>query len=489
MSDRIPDEASVLDDTHEIEASQEDFASLLQDSEFAIEARIDRDAKVQGTVVSLGQEWVFLDIGAKSEGHIAREELLDDERNLTVRVGDRVTAYVVAVRPGDILLSVKMTTAASEEAIRGAFRSGVPVEGLVQGERKGGYTVTVFGKPAFCPYSQIDLPPAGPPEQYVDQRLTFRITEYSERGRNIVLSRRDILEEERLKRREELKKTLRTGDVVRGMVQKLAPFGAFVDLGGVEGLIPMSELAWYRVAEAADVVSPGQEVSVRILDIDWSKDRVSLSLRQTQENPWESVAQRFVAESKVTGTVTKLMQYGAFVELEPGVEGLIHVSNLGTGRRISHPKEVLSEGDVVEVRVLSIDPAGRRIGLELSLTGKAGTEGSIELREGDVVVGTVDSVKDYGVFLSLPGGRSGLLHVSEIADSESGGDLRRRFAPGSTVEVVVSAMDPESKKVSLSTKRLSKRIEESQFRAYADEATSRGSFGTLGDLLKDKLKK
>lgn len=488
MADSIPDEASADNELHEIEASQEDFAALLQGSEFAIEARIHRDAKVQGTVVSLGQEWVFVDIGAKSEGHIARQELVDEEHNLTVKVGDKLTAYVVAVHPGDILLSVKMTTAASEEAIRGAFQSGVPVEGLVQGERKGGYTVTVFGKTAFCPYSQIDIPPAGLPEHYVDKRFAFRITEYSDRGRNIVLSRRDILEEERLKRREELKKTLQTGDVVSGTVQNLAPFGAFVDLGGVEGLIPMSELAWYRVGDASDAVSPGQEVSVRILDIDWDKDRVSLSLKQTLEDPWKSVAQRFVAESKATGTVTKLMQYGAFVQLEPGVEGLIHISNLGAGRRISHPREVLSEGDSVEVRVLSVDPAGRRIGLELSFTGAAGAEGP-PLTEGDVVAGTVDSVKDYGVFLSLPGGKSGLLHVSEIADSKSGGDLRHRFAPGSMVEVEVLAIDPDSKKISLSTKRLSQKAEESHFQAYASAGASRGSFGTLGDLLKDRLKK
>jgi len=334
-----------------------------------------------------------------------------------------------------------------------------------------------------------NLPPAGLPDNYVDKRFTFRIMEYSDRGRNIVLSRRDILEEERLKRREELKKTLQTGDVVRGAVQKLAPFGAFVDLGGVEGLIPLSELAWYRVADASDVVSPGQEVSVRILDIDWDKNRVSLSLKQTLDDPWKSVAQRFVAESRTTGTVTKLMQYGAFVELEPGVEGLIHISNLGAGRRINHPGEVLSEGEAVEVRVLSVDPAGRRIGLELSFTGPAGEEGPPELREGDVVAGAVDSVKDYGVFLSLPGGKSGLLHVSEIADSKSGGDLRHRFAPGSIVEVEVLAIDPESKKISLSTKRLSKKAEESHFQAYASAGASRGSFGTLGDLLKDKFKK
>lgn len=484
MDNHIFDENGV----GETEGNEEDFAALLQSSEVPREAQIRRDAKVEGTIVSVSQDWVFVDIGGKSEGAVASEELLDHEGNTTVKVGDRLSAYVVSARPGEILLSVKMTSAASEEAVRGAFQSGVPVEGLVQAERKGGYTVAVFGKPAFCPHSQIDLPPAAAPENYVGKRFTFRIVEYSERGRNIVLSRREILEEERLKKREDLKRTLKPGDVVTGTVQKTAPFGAFVELGGVDGLIPMSELAWYRVGEAADVVSPGQQVSVRVLDLDWDNNRISLSLKQAGEDPWASAVSRFPEQSIVSGTVTKLMQYGAFVELEPGIEGLIHVSNLGTGRRISHPREVVSVGDSVDVRVLSVDSSARRIGLEL-LSSEAEEESAPELDEGQVVSGIVDSVKDYGVFVSLPGGRSGLLHLSEIAGVKAGGDLRQQFTPGGTVEVEVIGIDRESKKISLSTKRLSRKLEDSHFKSYSESATQRSSFGTLGDLLKDKLSK
>lgn len=483
MDNHIFDENGV----RETEGNEEDFAALLQSSEVPREAQIRRDAKVEGTVVSVSQDWIFVDIGGKSEGAIARDELLDHEGNTAVKVGDKLSAYVVSARPGEIHLSVKMTSAASEEAVRGAFQSGVPVEGLVQAERKGGYTVAVFGKPAFCPHSQIDLPPAAAPENYVGKRFTFRIVEYSDRGRNIVISRREILEEERLKKREDLKRTLKPGDVVTGTVQKTAPFGAFVELGGVDGLIPMSELAWYRVSDAADVVSPGQQVSVRVLDLDWANNRISLSLKQTGEDPWVSAVSRFPEQSIVSGTVTKLMQYGAFVELEPGIEGLIHVSNLGTGRRISHPRELVSVGDSVHVRVLSVDSSARRIGLEL-LSSEA-EEGAPELNEGQVVSGVVDSVKDYGVFVSLPGGKSGLLHLSEIAGAKAGGDLRQRFAPGGTIDVEIIAIDPESKKISLSTKRLSRKIEDSHFKSYSESATQRSSFGTLGDLLKDKLSK
>ncbi|MGO9570342.1 MAG: S1 RNA-binding domain-containing protein [Desulfomonilaceae bacterium] len=488
MADREPDQIRDNEPQQEAEEPQEDFASLFEASERSQDMRIHSDTKVEGAIVSIGEEWVFVDIGAKSEGTIAREELLDDKGEFQAKVGDPVTAYVVSTREGEILLSRKMTAAASDDAIRGAHRSGVPVEGLVTGERKGGYSVSVFGKPAFCPYSQMELKSAGMPSDYVGKRFTFRIAEFSDRGRNLVLSRREILEEERLKLVAQLKKTLKPGDEVQGTVQKLAHFGAFVDIGGIEGLIPMSELAWYRVGEAAEVLREGELVTIRILDLDWDHNRISLSLKQTLEDPWSSVSQRYAEETSLTGKVTKLMNFGAFVQLEPGVEGLIHISHLGMGRRINHPKEAVSEGDEVQVRIISVDQAARRIGLELVFQGSE-EEGSAqpELREGDVVTGTVDSIKDYGVFVSLPGGKSGLLHVSEIGDRKTG-DLRNRFQPGSSVEVQILGVDAESKKISLSTKSLSRSVEQSQFKEFATEKGGTKSLGTLGDLLKDKIK-
>jgi small subunit ribosomal protein S1 len=488
MADREPDQIRDNDTLREDEELQEDFASLFEASQQSQDTRIQRDTKIEGTIVSVGEEWVFVDIGGKSEGTIARDELLDDKGEFRAKVGDPVTAYVVSTREGEILLSRKMTAAASDDAIRGAHRSGVPVEGLVTAERKGGYSVTVLGKQAFCPYSQIDLRSAGVPSDYIGQRFTFRITEFSDRGRNLVLSRREILEEERQKRVIQLKETLRPGDEVHGTVQKLAQFGAFVDIGGIEGLIPMSELAWYRVGDAADVLREGESVTVRILDLDWEKNRISLSLKQTLEDPWSSVAQRYAEETVLAGTVTKLMNFGAFVELEPGVEGLIHISNLGMGRRINHPKEAVSEGDQVQVKVISVDQEARRIGLELMFQGLE-EEGSSapELKQGDVVTGIVDSIKDYGVFVSLPSARSGLLHVSEIGDRKTG-DLRNRFQTGSSIEVQILGIDPETKKISLSTKSLSRSAEDSQFKEFVGGKGGPKSLGTLGDLLKDKIK-
>lgn len=469
------------------EEEQEDFTALFEASQNRQDTRIQTDSKIEGTVVSIGSEWIFVDIGGKTEGAIAREELLDKSGELTVQVGDTIHAYVVSTKAGEILLSVKMTAAASEDAIRGAHRSGVPVEGLVTAERKGGYSVTVLGKQAFCPYSQIDVQSGGNPSEYIGNKFAFRIAEYSDRGRNIVLSRRALLDEERRQMAKELQKTLRPGDEVQGTVRKLAPFGAFVDIGGVEGLIPMSELAWFRVNDASDILTTGESVTVRVLDLDWANNRISLSLKQTTEDPWTAAAGRYPEDTVLEGTVTKLMNFGAFVQLEPGVEGLIHISNLGAGRRINHPKEVVSEGERVEVRIISVDQASHRIGLELRHPAGEDASDAVELQEGDVVTGVVDSVKDYGVFVMLPGGKSGLLHISEIGDSKTG-DLRNRFPAGSSFDVQVLAVDRESGKISLSTKSLKHRTEESQFKEFMTGKGDKSSFGTLGQLLKDKIK-
>jgi small subunit ribosomal protein S1 len=474
------------DDMRENEEAQEDFATLFEAASTGKDRPVQKDNQIEGIVVSIGEEWVFVDIGGKSEGSIARDELLDENGNLTVGVGDTLTAYVVNTKEGEILLSVKMTVAASEEALRDAYRSGVPVEGVVSGERKGGYSVSLFGKQAFCPYSQMAIQSGGKAEEYIGQRLTFRITEYSERGRNIVLSRREILEEERSQQVAQLREHLRPGDVIAGTVQNLTQFGAFVDIGGIEGLIPMSELAWHRVGEAADVLSQGDQVTVLVTDVDWENKRISLSLKQTLEDPWNLVGEKYHEQTVTAGRVTKLMNFGAFVQLEPGIEGLIHISNLGMGRRINHPKEVLSEGDEVEVRVLSVDSATRRMGLEL--LPDSSQPAPPELEEGAVVGGVVDSVKDYGIFVSLPGNKSGLLHVSEIGGGKTG-DLRSRFPVGSSIQVQILAIDPTTSKISLSTKAIDLTKEQAEFKDFVSGKGGRSSFGTLGDLLKDKIKR
>jgi len=246
----------------------------------------------------------------------------------------------------------------------------------------------------------------------------------------------------------------------------------------------MSELAWRRVGEASDVLTQGEQVTVLVTDVDWENKRISLSLKQTLEDPWNLVDQKYPEQRLAAGRVTRLMNFGAFVELEPGIEGLIHISNLGMGRRINHPKEVLSEGDEVEVRVLSVDRSARRMGLEL-LADRG--EPVPELNEGDVVTGVVDSVKDYGVFVSLPGNKSGLLHVSEIGGGMASA-VRSKFLTGSSIQVQILAIDQATNKISLSTRAIDVSKERAEFKDFVSTKSGRSSFGTLGDLLKDKIK-
>ncbi len=467
---------------------EEDFASLLESGEYDREAAVHRDAKVEGPVVSIGDEWVFIDIGAKTEACIAREELLDDQGNLSVGLGDTVNGYVVSTIDGEIVVSQKMTSAASEDAIRSAYRSGIPVEGHVLGEKKGGYAVSVFGKQAFCPFSQIDIPPISDNTSYINRKYFFKISSYAEGGRNLVVSRRSLLEEEREQKVALLRESLQLGDIVQGVVTRTTEFGAFVDLGGIDGLIPISELAWDRTENVSDVLSVGESVTVKIIDLDWANKRISLSIKQAMDDPWNTISTNYQEQRIVDGIVTKLMNFGAFVQLEPGVEGLIHISNLGTGRRINHPREVLSKGDRVRVRVLSIDAQTKRIGLELVPATVVDGEPVSEIAEGDILMGTVEGIKEYGIFVRLPGGQTGLLHFSELA-SHGKGDARRRFVIGDQIEVQVLRSEAGGRRISLSTKSLERRQEESNLREFSSTSTTKASLGTLGDLLANKFDK
>lgn len=256
-----------------------------------------------------------------------------------------------------------------------AWRSGIPVEGYVAREIKGGFEVKIGENiRAFCPFSQISLRRAENPSEFVGKHLLFRITDYGERGRNIVLSHRRILEEEQRARRESLRETLQEGMTVQGTVTRLADFGAFVDIGGVDGLIPLSEVGWTRVRHVRDVLSVGEQVSVVIKKIDWDADRISLSLKDTVADPWSTVAERFPEGSYHTGTVARLAPFGAFVTLAEGVDGLIHISKLGKGKRIAHPREALAEGESVDVRVDGVDRETRRLSLSLAETSRAAEE-------------------------------------------------------------------------------------------------------------------
>jgi len=338
------------------------FSEALKAGVDSLRTEFSPGEKVTGVVSIIDPKAVFLDIGARSEGMIDKEELLDEDGNVTVAEGDTLEAYFAGEDGDDLWLTTKMQGKVDDSKLQNAYNAGIPVEGRVKQEISGGFEVDVGGFRAFCPYSQIALR-SGEAEAYIGEQFLFNIIEYEGQGRNIVLSRRELLEKEAEKQKEEAKENLNQGDVVKGTVTKTKDFGAFVDIGGIEGLIPISELAWERTEKTEDVVKEGEEIKVLIREIDWENDRISLSLRQAQADPWLNVTDNYPVGQRLSGTVTKLMPFGAFVQLEPGVEGLLHISKLGQGRHINHPQEVVKEQQEIDVLIEKIDTDERRISL------------------------------------------------------------------------------------------------------------------------------
>lgn len=320
--------------------------------------------RIDAVVAGISGETIFLDIGGKSEGVLAAAEVRDERGDIRVKTGETISVFLLASRGGEMIFTTRLGAGqTSLQELEDAFHSGIPVEGRVTGEVKGGFEVTVAGQRGFCPYSQMDIRRIEQPESYVGNTCRFKIIEFGGKGRNLILSAREVLEVERRKQREGLMQTLTAGTRVRGTITSLRDFGAFVDIGGVDGLIPASELSWGRVERIGDMLAIGQEVEVVVSKIDWEQDRITLSLKATVENPWTRAAEKFPPGSVHRGLVSRLAQFGAFVTLAPGIDGLLHISKLGTGRRISHPREVLDAGQDITVRIEAVDPEKQRISL------------------------------------------------------------------------------------------------------------------------------
>ena len=359
---------------------EESFAELLQES-FVKPLRFTPGQKVEAKIVKISAEWIFLDLGGKSEGYLERKELQDEEGGLSVKEGDIIQAYCLSTANQELRFTTRITGGdAGRHYLEEAWENGIPVEGLVEKEIKGGFEIKIAGElRGFCPYSQMGLQRVGTPGELVGQHLPFRITQYGEKGRNIVLSHRSILEEERQKQREELKESLREGMTVTGTISSIRSFGAFVRVGIVEGLIPISEISWARVEDINEVLAVGQEVEVVALKLDWEKDRLSFSLKGALPDPWENLEKDFPEGSRHRGTVVRLQDFGAFVTLAAGIDGLLHISKLGAGKRINHPREVVAKGQMIEVKVDKIDKDNKR--LSLSLVGSERAEDQKEREE------------------------------------------------------------------------------------------------------------
>ncbi|MCK8601014.1 30S ribosomal protein S1 [Desulfoferrobacter suflitae] len=340
------------------------FAELLEGS-FVGAQRLRPGQRVKAAILKITSDWIFLDLGRKSEGYLATKELLDKEGNITVKEGDIIEAYYLPREDQEQLFTTKLGGGEVQSSyLEEAWQSGIPVEGLVEKEIKGGFEVKIAGNiRGFCPYSQMGLQRVEDPKVYAGERLSFKITEFSERGRNLVLSNRMVLEEERRRQKESLKATLHEGMTVKGVITSIRNFGAFVNIGGVEGLIPISEISYARVEDVHEFLAVDQEVEVVVTQLDWDKERYSFSLKKALPDPWQDISSKYPEGSQHTGVVARLTNYGAFVTLTDGVDGLIHISKLRGEKRINHPREVLAVGQSIEVKITAVDEENKRLSL------------------------------------------------------------------------------------------------------------------------------
>ncbi|OVZ64321.1 30S ribosomal protein S1 [Pigmentiphaga sp. NML080357] len=437
-------------------AGEESFAALFEESIKRQEMK--SGEVITAEVVRIDHNFVVVNAGLKSEALIPIEEFLDDKGELEVSEGDFVSVAIDALENGygDTVLSRdRAKRLAAWLQLEKALESGDLVTGTITGKVKGGLTVMTNAIRAFLPGSLVDLRPVKDTTPYEGKTLEFKVIKLDRKRNNVVLSRRAVLEANMGEERQKLLETLHEGAIVNGVVKNITDYGAFVDLGGIDGLLHITDLAWRRVRHPSEVLSVGQEIQAKVLKFDQEKNRVSLGVKQLGEDPWVGLARRYPQGTRLFGKVTNLTDYGAFVEVEAGIEGLVHVSEMDWTNKNVDPKKVVTLGDEVEVMVLEIDEDRRRISLGMKqCRPNPWEEFSINHKRGDKVRGAIKSITDFGVFVGLPGGIDGLVHLSDLSWSESGEEAVRNFKKGDEVEAVVLGIDTEKERISLGIKQL-----------------------------------
>lgn len=486
-SEEVPKELSAVKDIP-IEDG-EDGLRLMQESLAQVVRPINYDVgqKVRCSIVAFSGDSVFLDLGQKSEASIPRIELEEDE---PLEVGQQIEAYVLRSGGSEITLGKQLSLDKGEDALialEEAFHNQIPLEGRVTGRNKGGLDVEVYGKRAFCPISQIEIRFCENPDQYLDQTLTFRITELKEKGRQIVLSRRSLLEEANEAVASKVREKIEEGAIFEGTVRSVTNFGAFVDIGGnIEGLVHVSELSYDRVEDPSTLLSSGQKLRVQVIKYQPSKNRLSLSVKSLASDPWEEAASQFAEGKDVDGTVVRMESFGAFVSLAPGIDGLIHVSELSY-KRIKHPSDVLNIGDKIRVRIVKYELEKKRIGLSLKAMESSPYQDDLQIREGDIVVGKVENIEGFGLFIRLPNGKTGLVPNGEMGTPRNS-DHAKMFSNGDEMKVLVLRID-ENNKIRLSRKAADaeegRRDEQSNLKSFQEKQGGSQVFGTFGDLFKN----
>lgn len=481
------------------DSEEENFAAMFEASESEGHSALKVGDKVRGPIIAVTKDAVFVDAGAKIDGVADKEELLDANGEFPYQPGDELELYVVRFSGGELRLSKVVSGEGGLAMLEEAFHSKMPVQGKVKGACKGGYNVQVMGRRAFCPISQIDTQYVEDPEIHVGQEYAFQVITFEEKGRNVVLSRRKLLEVEQQEAAEQFQQDMQPGDVMQGKVTRIKPFGVFVELvPGVEGMVHVSELGWSRVAQPQDVVSEGELLQVKVLSIEPDPKRkglrIALSVKQALADPWDTVGQSFSPGDVIQGTVVRLAPFGAFVELLPGVEGLVHISEMSYTRRVLKPEELVNPGDAVQVTVKDVDLEQRRIGLSLrDAQGDPWSTAHERYAPGTVLTGTLEKREQFGLFVNLEPGVTGLLPkslMSKAADPASLDALK----PGDSLQVRVDALDQDARKATLAPAE----VREDENRDWRKEmpaqpqdsgpASGGGAGGlNLGDKLQDAL--
>ena len=486
--------------------SSESFAALFEESLARQEMR--SGEVITAEVVSIDSDFVVVNAGLKSESVIDANEFLNDRGEMEVNVGDFVKVCIESLEDGygsTKLSREKAKRLAAWLDLEEAMNEGRIIKGMVNGRVKGGLTVMVNGIRAFLPGSLVDLRPVKDTTPFENKEWDFKVIKLDRKRNNVVVSRRAVLEVSMGADREALMDTLKEGAVVKGIVKNITDYGAFVDLGGIDGLLHITDLAWRRVKHPSEVLTVGEEVEAKILKFDQDKNRVSLGIKQLGDDPWVALSRRYPANTRLFGKVTNLTDYGAFVEIEPGIEGLVHVSEMDWTNKNVHPAKIVQLGDEVEVMILEIDEERRRLSLGMKqCQTNPWDDFAASHKKGDKVSGQIKSITDFGVFIGLPGGIDGLVHLSDLSWTQTGEEAIRNFKKGDELEAVVLSIDVEKERISLGVKQLTedpsggsaseekseakpkKSAKAKEAAPAADDSASAGTTN-LGALLKAKL--
>lgn len=468
---------------NETQENEESFADMFESYSGDVKPDIRIGDKISGDIISIGADNVFVNTGTKIDGVVEKEELLDDNKEFHHKVGDVLELYVVGMDEDEIKLSKAISGIGGFNMLKEAYENKIPVEGKVKGMIKGGFHIEILNRRTFCPLGQIDLKYVEKPEEYLNSTQRFLITRFEENGRNIVVSRKALLEKELEKSKKEFFAQVKPGDTLEGKVVKLMPYGVFVEIfPGVEGMVHISEISWSRIESPEEALKEGDRVEVQLIGIEKDKknkqEKIELSIKQLSQDPWETVANDYTVGNKIKGRVTNLMPFGAFVEIGPGVEGLVHISEMSYKERIHKPEDVVQIGQEVEVVIKDIDQENKRISLSIrDVEGDPWFDVPEKYTVGQVIEGILEKKEKFGYFVNLEPGVTGLLPISKIKKSSQMSSIEK-IKPGESISVVIEEIKPQAQKITLGAGSAD---EEDDWKTYTKP--DRSSMGTFGEKL------